>query len=77
MDYIVELEPGTLWLAPWVGDPGRTCVRESAKRYKTKRGAQIAMGMAQMFRTFPEAKVVDVKHLAMDAKKGGKRCRRR
>ena len=58
MKYIVELEPGTQWLAPWVGGRGRTGVKASAKLYNTERGARIALGMARMFSSFPDAKVI-------------------
>ena len=30
------------YIAPWEGDPGRTIIKENAKKYKTKRGAKIA-----------------------------------
>jgi len=43
--WIVEIDEG-VWLAPWQGDPGRTLVKESAKRYKTLHGAKVACGIA-------------------------------
>ncbi len=49
-----------MWLAPWTGDPGRTCVKDSARQYKTKRGAKIALGMAQKQRRLPYAKIKTV-----------------
>lgn len=30
------------WIAPWTGDPGRTIIKEDAKRYSTLKGAKIA-----------------------------------
>jgi hypothetical protein len=46
--YIVEFENGgkPWWLANWTGDPGRTCVRVSAKEFKTKHGAEKALAKA-------------------------------
>jgi len=43
--YIVEIDEG-VWLAPWKGDPGRTLVKENAKKYPTQLGARIAAGKA-------------------------------
>jgi len=43
--YIVEIDDG-VWLAPWVGDPGRTLVKESARKYSTLHGAKTALGIA-------------------------------
>ena len=34
------------WLAPWTGDPGRTCLIENAKRYKTEAAAKRALSIA-------------------------------
>ena len=42
---------GGMWFAPWEGDPGRTCIRSSAKLYRSKRKAQRAVGEAM--RWFP------------------------
>ena len=44
--YIVEIEDG-VYLAPWDGDPGRTLVKESAKKFKTKSSAMQAKKTAQ------------------------------
>ena len=44
--YIVKLG-GESWLAPWVGDPGRTVVMENARLYKTHNGANIALAIAK------------------------------
>ena len=57
-DYVVELQPQVqMWLASWGGDPGRTCVLKSAKRYKSERGAKIALGIARRFSPFRDAKI--------------------
>jgi hypothetical protein len=49
--WIVELYDGNQWLAPWQGDPGRTCVRDNAKRYPTEHAAICALARAK--RVFP------------------------
>ena len=62
MPYIVELEPGTQYLAPWEGDPGRTCCIQTARIFDTERGAKSARNRARRLfnRSYPEAKVVRV-----------------
>lgn len=50
-EWIVELYDGKQFLAPWTGDPGRTCVRESARRYKSQYAAECALREAK--RRFP------------------------
>jgi len=45
MIYIVEIDKG-VWLAPWVGDPGRTLVKDSARKYTSLHGAKTALGIA-------------------------------
>jgi len=62
MEYIVELQKGC-WLADWSGDPGRTHVKESARRYKTFSGATIALGMARRYRDFKKAKITKIGEL--------------
>jgi hypothetical protein len=60
-NYIVELCGGTQFLAPWQGDPGRTCVRDRAKKYKSEHAAKCAIAWnKRMFksRDFSEARVV-------------------
>ena len=59
MSYIVELEPG-VWVAPWWGDPGRTMVKSSAKRFGSMPAALRAMSKAREIRPFPVAKVEEV-----------------
>ena len=60
--FIIELDPDC-WIAPWSGDPGRTLVKESAKKYKTKKGAAIYLGMVKKYpwrNGYPDSKVVEV-----------------
>ena len=56
MLFIVELENG-VWLAPWRGDPGRTLVRDTARRFRTKAAAHRAIAAAALFRGFDNASV--------------------
>ncbi len=58
MVYIVVLEQG-VYLALG-GDPGRTTVPGSARRYSTRKGAGIALGMARRFRPFLDAYIVSM-----------------
>ena len=46
--YIVEFGEGKnkFWLADWEGDPGRTLVREHAKKFKSFSRAKNAMDKA-------------------------------
>ncbi len=60
MNYIVELQRGC-WLAPWRGDPGRTLVRVNARKYKTIKGANIALGRSKIYRDFPNSKIKNIK----------------
>ena len=56
--FIVELEKG-VWLAPWEGDPGRTLVKESAKKFNTYWQGVKALSDAKdiRYRDFNNAKV--------------------
>ena len=45
-NWILELEPG-VWLADASGDPGRTLRKESARKFKTRRGAVNALTAAR------------------------------
>ena len=58
-NYIVQIyfNPD-MWLAPWSGDPGRTRVRSSATKYKTEKGAKIALGIARRKRNLLDAKII-------------------
>ncbi len=57
--WIVLLEKG-VWLAATNGDPGRTCVRESAERFESKQEAAKFMAIAQTVRPFVNARVEPV-----------------
>lgn len=54
--WIVELEPG-VWLAPWAGDPGRTCCQGSAMVFRTEAAARRALSRARAWRPFLAALV--------------------
>tara|TARA_R110000868_G_scaffold129642_2_gene338720 strand:+ start:1571 stop:1759 length:189 start_codon:yes stop_codon:yes gene_type:complete len=58
-EFIVQLEAG-VWLAPWSGDPGRTLVEASAKRFDSFGAANTALGKARRFRPFVFAEVKEV-----------------
>jgi len=57
--YIVELEKDT-WLAPWHGDPGRTLVKESARKFKNKPQAYRAIANALKYRDLKNPIVVKI-----------------
>ena len=61
-EYVVKLESNPdVWIAQWAGSPGRTNVLATARRYATKGGALIGLGMARMRgRKFPDAMVEEV-----------------
>ena len=54
--YIVKLEDG-VWLADGDGDPPRTIVRDSAKRFDTFEDAAMALGAAKRIRPFRNAEI--------------------
>ena len=56
--WVIEISPG-VWLAPWLGDPGRTTVKNSARKFKTLHGARVALGVAK--RKYPDRFVVSDK----------------
>ena len=55
--WVVELEAG-VWLAPWPGDPGRTLVAGSAKRFPTPTAAYRALAAALRYHGFMGAQVM-------------------
>lgn len=59
--FIVEIETG-VWLAPWEGDPGRTLVRSSAKRFVTRQSARRALANACMYHPFKAAKIEEIEY---------------
>ncbi len=57
-DWIVELQPQVqMWIAPWQGDPGRTCVESSARRFKTEASAKAALTRARRYSPFKKARI--------------------
>jgi len=61
-EYIVELYGGTQFLATWSGDPGRTCIKEYARRYRSRHAAVCALRYAKYHypnRDYSEARVVE------------------
>ena len=57
--YIVELQQTPfMWLAAWGGDPGRTMVKENAKRYRNLRAASKALADARWYSDFPDARLL-------------------
>jgi len=59
MKYIVEIEPG-VFLATWAGDPGRTLIESSAKRYANISSATYALAYARRFRDCANAFILQV-----------------
>lgn len=66
MKYIVALEiskesgNGLSYIAPWSGDPGRTCLHESAKRYPSISAATFGLAHARTYRDFRDAEIREV-----------------
>ncbi|HRY16579.1 MAG TPA: hypothetical protein P5330_11995 [Candidatus Competibacteraceae bacterium] len=58
--WCVELEPGRCWLARWTGDPGRTTVETSAKRFPSQPSAERALRQARRYHPFNDAVVREV-----------------
>lgn len=56
--YVVELQQHVrMWIAPWQGDPGRTCVEATAVRYKTESAAKAALTRARRYSPFKQARI--------------------
>lgn len=56
--WIVELQPQVrMWIAPWTGDPGKTCVEAWAKPFKTRGAAEAALTRARRFSPFKSARI--------------------
>ena len=55
--FIVELQKDC-WIAPWDGDPGRTIVKENAKKFKTEIQAKFALEVCRTYRSFKDARVL-------------------
>jgi hypothetical protein len=64
MKYIVALEiidgKATQFIAPWKGDPGRTCIERTARRYNSTSSATYGLAAARKFRDFPDAAILEV-----------------
>jgi hypothetical protein len=59
--YRVKLEPSGVWLSTWRGDPGRTCVKESAKLYPTMSSATYALAYARRYHDYLQATIEEAK----------------
>lgn len=57
--YIVGIYGATQFLATWSGDPGRTCVMNNARRYKSKHAAKCAISWIK--RQFPNRDYGEIK----------------
>jgi hypothetical protein len=64
MEYIVALEiinnKPTQYIATWKGDPGRTALKENAKRYKSVSAATFGLAHARKYRDFESATIIEV-----------------
>lgn len=61
--YVVEIQPDC-WLAPWSGDPGRTCVIDNARTFDTIGKATNAL--KRMRAQNPERRLVSARVVAVD-----------
>ncbi|MBE7649150.1 hypothetical protein [Tenacibaculum finnmarkense] len=59
---IVQLEDG-VYLADWIGDPGRTLKIENAKVFKNQDQATNALKEARKFRPFVNAGIFNLKKI--------------
>lgn len=57
--YIVELEEG-VWLASWIGDPGRTLNINNAAKYGNIGFARTQLKDARKYKPFKNGKVVKI-----------------
>lgn len=58
--YVVQLY-FECWVAPWDGDPGRTCHLEDAQRFNSRKQAERALAKAREYRDFPDAFVDELR----------------
>jgi hypothetical protein len=67
-EYVVALEvidgKAIQWIAPWPGDPGRTSVEKSAKRYQSISSATFGLANARKYRDFLTAEIKEASHAA-------------
>ncbi len=62
LDFIDDQhERPSCYMADFSGDPGRTCILENAKIYRTIRGATFGLAHARKYRDFIEAKPIKIK----------------
>ena len=61
--YVVEIQPDC-WVAPWSGDPGRTCVIDNARTFDTYIGAHNAM--CRMRAKYKERRFVSARVVPVD-----------
>lgn len=59
MKFVVELQK-MVWLAPWDGNPGRTCELAGAMRLSTKKKAERELERARKYHPFERARIVEV-----------------
>lgn len=50
----------TTWIAPWSGDPGRTCIEQYAKRYDSISSATFGLAHARKYGEFRDAEISEV-----------------
>ena len=65
--YIVKLEEG-VWLTHGAGDPSRTTVEANAQRIAKFTQAKSALKLARVFKSFENARIVEVKAQRLTAK---------
>jgi len=58
--WVVEIQP-SCWLAPWTGDPGRTCLISNAKLFNTRPAAEKALQRAREYSPFTKAETYPVR----------------
>jgi len=58
--YLVALEVLDGEVLQWVGDPGRTCIRASAKKYKSVSSATFGLAHARKYKDFPSAEIREI-----------------
>jgi hypothetical protein len=57
--YIVELEPG-VYLADYVGDPGRTLVKKLAWVFDNDKKAKDQLRLSRRYKDFKYAKIINI-----------------
>ena len=67
MEYIVQIGKDC-WLAPWEGDPGRTLVKDSARRFSSITSANRAITEARKVRPASRYTIVSVETIVAPAR---------